>query len=387
MKYFAAYKFLRTGLNNCPQLKTKIIEIAMYKEFKDEMTPKERMTAFAKGQPIDRLPVVPDMGVTMAGFLGHTTNEYYTDSDVIAETEIALFERFRHDSVGVSTTLRGMAEAMGSVLNYPHDSITNLKEPAVKTEADIEKLAPVNPNKDGKLPILLEALCKIRDRIGDVADIGASMTAPFTVAASVLGTEVLLRWMVKKPEALHRLMKIITANNREYIKALGKLGFSTGFCDPVSSTSVIKLKHYREFSLPYFRENVQDVITYCNSHPTVHICGKSRELWEDVMETGIGNFSIDNCEDLTEAKNIMGHKVMITGNVPPVDALYLGNEEIIRKAVRYCVQKGWDNTCGYILCTGCQIPKGTKIENIDAFMKWGRYYAHMPMEQSRFDED
>ena len=65
MKHFAAYKFLRTGLNNCPQLKTKIIEIAMYKEFKDEMTPKERMTAFAKGQPIDRLPVVPDMGVTM----------------------------------------------------------------------------------------------------------------------------------------------------------------------------------------------------------------------------------------------------------------------------------------------------------------------------------
>lgn len=359
----------------------------MYKEFKDEMTPKERMEAFASHKPIDRLPVVPDMGVTMAGFTGHTTNDYYTSSDVMAETEIALFNRFRHEGVGISTTLRGMAEAMGSVLNYPYDNITNLKEPIVKTEEDIDKLKPVNPHKDGKLPILLEALCKIRDKIGDIADIGASMTAPFTVAASVLGTEVLLRWIVKKPEALHRLMKIITANNREYIKALGKLGFGTGFCDPVSSSSILKLEQYREFSLPYFKENVQDVIKYCGSHPTVHICGKSRELWEDVMETGIGNFSIDNCEDLEEAKAVMGHKVMITGNVPPVDVMYLGNEEDIRKSVKDCVKKGWDNTCGYILSTGCQIPKGTKIENIDAFMKWGRYYAHMPMDKNRFDED
>ena len=359
----------------------------MYTEYKDEMTPKERMAAFAAGKPIDRLPIVPDMGVTMAGFLGHTTNEYYTDADVIAETEIALFERFRHDSVSVSTTLRGMAEAMGTVLNYPYDSITNVKEPVVKTEADIDKLEPVNPHKDGKLPVLLEALCKIRDRIGDVADIGASMTAPFTVAASVLGTETLLRWLVKKPEAVHKLMKIITANNREYIKALGALGFSTGFCDPVSSTSVINLKRYREFSLPYFKENVQDVINYCHGHPTIHICGKSSELWEDVMETGIGNFSIDNCEDLAEAKKVMGHKVMITGNVPPVDAVYLGDEALIKEAIRVCVEKAWDSPCGYILCTGCQIPKGTKTENIDAFMKWGRYYCHLPMDKKRFNED
>lgn len=359
----------------------------MYKEYKDEMTPKERMTAFSKGEPLDRLPIVPDMGVTMAGFLGHTTNEYYTDSEVIATTEVALFERFQHDSVCVSTTLRGMAEAMGSVLNYPHDNITNLKEPVVKTEADIEKLKPVNPHKDGKLPVLLEALCKIRDRIGDVADIGASMTAPFTVAASVLGTEDLLRWMIKKPESLHKLMKIITANNREYIKALGKLGFGTGFCDPVSSTSVIQLKHYREFSLPYFTENVQDVIKYCGSHPTIHICGKSRELWEDVVKSGIGNFSIDNCEDLTEAKQVMGDNVVITGNVPPVDVIYLGTEEDIRKSVRNCVQKAWNSKCGYILCTGCQIPKGTKTENIDAFMKWGRYYAHMPIDEKKLNED
>lgn len=91
---------------------------------REQMTPLERMTAFSKGEAIGRIPLVPDMGVTMSEFIGATTNEYYTSSSVIAETEIALFKRLRHDSVGVSTTLRDMAKSMGSVMAYPHDTIS-----------------------------------------------------------------------------------------------------------------------------------------------------------------------------------------------------------------------------------------------------------------------
>ena len=87
--------------------------------FKDEMTPKERMEAFSKGEEMDRIPVVPDMGVTMSDFLGYKTRDYYSNSDVIAETEVALFNRFKHDSISVSTTLRGMAESMGTEIWYP----------------------------------------------------------------------------------------------------------------------------------------------------------------------------------------------------------------------------------------------------------------------------
>ena len=41
------------------------------------MTPKERMAAFARGEALDHIPLVPDMGVTMSDFLGYTTKEYY----------------------------------------------------------------------------------------------------------------------------------------------------------------------------------------------------------------------------------------------------------------------------------------------------------------------
>lgn len=150
--------------------------------FKDEMTPKERMTAFSKGEEMDRIPVVPDMGVTMSDYLGYKTWDYYSNADVITDTEAALFERFRHDSISVSTTLRGMAEAMGSEMFYPEDNISHLKNPVVKKVEDIKKLKVINPLKDGKFHILLDALEKIRDRIGDVADIGSAITGPFFCA-------------------------------------------------------------------------------------------------------------------------------------------------------------------------------------------------------------
>ncbi len=343
-----------------------------YGKSSDQMTPKERMTAFAKGEEMDRIPIIPHMGVTLAPSVGITTKEYYFDPEKMAEAEIILFERLRQDSVSVSTTLRGMAEAMGAEIIYPENGISLLGKEAAENEEDIDNLKIIDPYKDGKLPILFEAIEIIRDRIGDEAAIGANLSGPFSVAASVIGTEKLLRWIVKKPQTVHKMMNIITKNNEMFIKAMGERGFGCGFSDPVSSMSLIKLNHFREFSLPYLKENIAHVKKYSGKKATVHICGKSKDLWESLLETEMGNFSLDNIEDLSEARDIMGESVTITGNVPPVDVMFLGKREDIRQSVKNCIEKGMGSTKGYFLGTGCQIPMGISLENLDAFMEAGR---------------
>ena len=343
------------------------------------MTPRERMDAFGRGEEIDRLVCVPDMGVTMAPFLGTKASDYYHTPELMAELEIALFKRLRHDSVSISTSLRGMAEAMGSKVAYPDYNISYLLEPAVKTIDEIERLKVVNPQKDGKLPILLKALKLTRDALIKEVDVGAAMTGPFSVAASVVGTENLLRWISKHPEKVHTLMDIITESNNKYIEEVAGLGLSVGFADPVSSTSIISPKLFREFSLPYLKRNINKVKESTGGAPGIHICGKSKSLWEDVVEAGISNFSIDNEEDLEDAKEIMGDKVIITGNVPPVDAIYLGTREDIFDAVKESIRKGHDSKKGYILSTGCQIPMNTPIEKIELFMEAGRSLGKFPI--------
>ncbi|KEI75652.1 methylcobamide:CoM methyltransferase [Clostridium botulinum B2 128] len=347
---------------------------------KEEMTPKERIVAFSKGEEIDRIICVPDMGVTMAPFIGVTARDYYHSAQLMADLEIALFKRLRHDGASISTSLRGVAEAMGSKVGYPEYGISYLIEPAINSIDEIESLKVVDPLKDGNLPTLLEAIKLTRDALMDEVDVGAAMSGPFSVAASVVGTENLLKWMIKYPKKVHTLMDIVAESNNRYIEEVAKLGVSIGFADPVSSTSLISPKQFREFSLPALRKNINKIKEKTGGAPGIHICGKSKELWEDVVNAGISNFSIDNAEDLEEAKNIMGDRVVITGNVPPVDIVYRGNKEAIFKSVKECIKKGHDSKKGYILSTGCQIPMHTPIENIEMFMEAGKTYGKYPID-------
>lgn len=347
---------------------------------KEEMTPKERIVAFSKGEEIDRIICVPDMGVTMAPFIGVTARDYYHSAQLMADLEIALFKRLHHDGVSISTSLRGVAEAMGSKVGYPEYGISYLIEPAINSIDQIESLKVVDPLKDGNLPTLLEAIRITREALMDKVDVGAAMSGPFSVAASVVGTENLLKWMIKYPKKVHTLMDIVAESNNRYIEAVAKLGVSIGFADPVSSTSLISPKQFREFSLPALKKNINKIKEKTGGAPGIHICGKSKELWEDVVNAGISNFSIDNAEDLEEAKNIMGDRVVITGNVPPVDIVYRGEKEAIFKSVKECIKKGHDSKKGYILSTGCQIPMHTPIENIEMFMEAGKTYGKYPID-------
>lgn len=76
----------------------------------------------------------------------------------------------------------------------------------------------------------------------------------------------------------------------------------------------------------------------------------------------------------------MGDRVVITGNVPPVDIVYRVNKEAIFKSVKECIKKGHDSKKGYILSTGCQIPMHTPIENIEMFMEAGKTYGKYPID-------
>jgi uroporphyrinogen decarboxylase len=183
-------------------------------------------------------------------------------------------------------------------------------------------------------------------------------------------------------------MEIIAESNSRYIEEVAKLGLSIGFADPVSSTSLISPKQFREFSLPYLKKNIDRIKETTGGAPGIHICGKSKELWLDAVGAGISNFSIDNVEDLEEAKKIMGDRVVITGNVPPVDVVYLGTKEQIFESVEESIRKDHDSPKGFILSTGCQIPMNTPIEKIEMFMAAananGRYPIELKLKSLRF---
>lgn len=158
---------------------------------KDELTPIERMKLFDEGKEIDRIPCCLDTGETMAPLLGFSIKDYYHSAEKMCQLEEYLFENFHSDGVGLSTTLRGMAEAMGSEIKYMDDNIAQLKKPAL-TLSEIDNAKLVDVDRDGRLPIILEGLSMVKRKLGDKVSVSGTVTGPFTIAAMVLGTEQLL---------------------------------------------------------------------------------------------------------------------------------------------------------------------------------------------------
>ena len=279
----------------------------------------------------------------------------------------------------MSCTLRGMAEAMGAKVKYSDYNVAQIEKPALTLdEVDHAKLVDID--KDGRLPTVLEGVRLVKEKLGDKVPVSATVTGPFTIAAMAVGTEQLLIGTRKKPEKVKQLMEVIVENNNRYIKRLLDIGVGIGFADPVSSTSLISVKQYKEFSLPYFQKNV-DFIKKHGGGCGLHICGTSRKLWEFLNETGIGCFGLDNVEDIEEAKEILGPHMSIQGNVPPVEVMRLGTPYDVLRSAKECIRKGFDAPNGYTLTSGCQMPVGTPEENMQALMDAARIFGRYPIDK------
>ncbi len=352
---------------------------------KDELTPIERNKLINEGKEVDRIQCSLDGGDSLAYLINCKMNEYYHSSEKMFELEKYMYETFATDGVGISTTLRGMAEAMGSEIRYFDDNVAQLKKPAL-TLREIDNAKLVDVDKDGRLPIILEAVRLVKKNLGDKVPVSGTLTGPFTVAAMVLGTEHLMVGMIKKPEKIKQLMEVITENNNRYIRRLLDIGVGIGFADPVSSTSLISPHQYEEFSLPYFKQNV-DFIKRNGGGCGLHICGTSRAIWESFKDSGIGTFGLDNVESLTEAKEVLGDTMCIQGNVPPVEVMRLGTPHDVLRSARDCIKQGHDSPKGFVLTSGCQMSMFTPKENMQALMDAARIFGRYPLNKDLWEQD
>ncbi|MEY8000151.1 uroporphyrinogen decarboxylase family protein [Clostridium sp. Mt-5] len=349
---------------------------------RNEMTPKERAAALSSGKGADRIQCCPFVGEVGAKFIGVKISELCHDYKLMADNEINLYKTFNFDSVGIGPNLFGIAEAMGTVLGYPDNDMPYVDIPIVKNYDDIDKLIPVNPYKDGRLPLFLEASKIIDEKIGMEVDVSSDFGGPFTTAASLRGTDIFLRDTLKNPEWVHKLLDISTESIFNYIDAVCDIGIKPSISEPVASLNVISPKQFRTFVKPYLKKCVDRIVERCGSAPSLHICGNTKGIWEDMVDTGVQILSLDNVVDLEEVKKAVGKRVAIMGNVKPIETMCNGGKNEIFDEVKECIGKAYDNPKGFILSTGCKVPRATSKENIQFIMDAVRIYGRYPLRNN-----
>ncbi|MGA2151013.1 MAG: uroporphyrinogen decarboxylase family protein [Geobacteraceae bacterium] len=354
----------------------------MTNPFKETMTSKERTVAALTGKPYDRIPVNLLMSDHAARVIGVTVKDYNHDAQILARGQITAWRKYGMDLINTGPGLVGIPEAIGSIIAYP-DGSPYVAELAVKEKNDLERLKVPDPYRDGRLPLFLEAANIVIKEVGDQVPVSMTTSGPFTTATNIRGTENFMRDLRRDPEFAHGILRLATNSIIAFAIEAAKVGSRIGLADPTASGTMISPGLFREFAFPYLKEVVEAITKVSGVPPSLHICGNTRKIWSEMADTGVSVISLDDVVDLAEAKEAVGGRVALLGNIRPTAVMYLGSPDDVMANVRECLVKGWDSPKGYILGLGCGLPINTPVENIHALVAAARSYGRWPLDPSR----
>ncbi|MGN0422739.1 MAG: uroporphyrinogen decarboxylase family protein [Lachnospiraceae bacterium] len=346
-------------------------------EQKEEMTPSERMAAYMKGEEVDCIPygiLAPEMAI--ADLMGYSTKQMSEDPEVMAKVIREKDVTYNNFGFGVGPDLRTIGVALGSKLFTPEYGVPRIEEHVLMDYADFDKLKIVDPYDNPVLTPMIEMAKQLKKLLPDYP-ISTGVTGPVSCAAAIRPVDLMLRDTRKNPEMLKKLLKLSNECLLKWVEAFCKeFGPCSVFIsDPVTCSDILSKKQFDEFSYPYLKELIDGLYEITGQPPMIHICGKTKPIWNDIANSGVCAFSIDNCEDLAEAKEAIGDKVMLMGNVPPVDVMLNGTIDEVIASCKECIEKAGDSPKGFQLNVGCQTPFGTSKENMEALIYAARKYG------------
>jgi uroporphyrinogen decarboxylase len=343
----------------------------------------ERVRMAAKSGTADRVPIGPYLASWTSQWSGVPLSSYCTDGQAMAQAQLLTWEKLGQDIIFPDSDNYYLAEGFGCKTKINQNDIPTLVQPAIDEFEQAFDLEVPNPNRDGRMPVILEAIEKIHARVGDEVCIRVPGTGPFSVASSLVGVERFLLEMAlvhsgkretSRP-AVERMLELTTSVLIRFGLAELKAGAHLLQCgDSLASTNVISPEMYRTWVLPkhqqVFREWKQ-----AGALTLLHICGNNTRTLDLFAQTGADIIAIDHIVDLRLAKQRIGDKVCLIGNIDPVSTMLQGSVNDVEQAARNCLEAAAPGG-GYILGTGCEVPRDAPLENLQALIRVGRSYHY-----------
>ena len=338
----------------------------------EELTPFERMMMALEGKKPDRVPVFPLVRDWCLRQVGFKVSEAMTSAEKHVFAQYYCVREFGYDAVRDFYGTHAESEAMGSRLKIPDDGPPSVAEFAVKDyNEDLPKLRIPNPWRDGRLPMILEGVKRLKELCGGTIPVVVYIQAPFRHASMLRGSNEIMRDTYKRPDRVKDLLEIATASQIAYGIACVHAGADIIFMsDPTSSGDAISVKTWEEFGLPY-TSRVVAAVRKTGVKVILHICGDTTDRLESLTRTGVDALSLDSKVDLGYARKLLGEGICLMGNIDPNQTLVFKKPEHVEDESKQAIRKA-GMTGGFILSSGCGVPAVTPPENIRAMVRAAR---------------
>jgi uroporphyrinogen decarboxylase len=257
----------------------------------------------------------------------------------------------------------------GNILRATHDYL-----PA--TRQTLMALKMPDPLRDGRMPIKLEALRRLKDEFGDTVCIVGSNAAPYSSAGLLYGLEIPMLLMYEDPDLLRDTMDFFVDLQSRWSVAQIEAGADAiwlGDCNAFSG--LLSPAHYREFAA----EPCRKVIQACQEAGGMVFLHNS-EISIPHIELEIGlkpdAISVGPAADLEAVLKTARGRACIMGNVDPIEVLLRGTPGQVEGDVERIMAIGRRGT-GFMLDSGEMVPRDVPVENMRTMIRRGHELAEI----------
>ena len=243
------------------------------------------------------------------------------NADLACEVTLQPLRRYALDAAILFSDILTIPDAMGLGLSFGAGEGPKFARP-IETKAHVDNL-PI-PDPEGELQYVMNAVRTIRHELkGEVPLIGFS-GSPWTLATYMVeggsskAFTKIKKMMYTEPHLLHALLDKLTDSVILYLNAQIKAGAQAVMVFDTWG-GVLAHRDYQDFSLRYMHKIVDGLIRENEGRKVpVTLFTKGGGLWlEAVAETGCDAIGLDWTVNLHDARQRVGHKVALQGNMDP----------------------------------------------------------------------
>ncbi len=340
------------------------------------MTDRERIEALLRREKPDRVPNWPFVA---GGFAvvnaGYTIAEAYNKPEKSLEAQRWCCEQYGWVfAPGFGYAAHGGWE-FGGEIKWPggaYAQAPTISKYPVETEDDVWNLEVPDLETAGIVPLMkefykLSSQQRLDNEPFNVRTSGAGSV--FTMAGNIASPERFLRWLIKKPDVAHRLLRLAS----DYIIKLSQYWKDTFGLDgvlpfggePSSANQLISPQQFEQFVLPYDRECNEKLLGMGFRHLYVHVCGEQNDnlpYWAQIPMGDPGFVSIGHEVEIEKAAEYFPSDIII-GNIEPA-IIQTGTPQQVYELARRVIEQGKRCPGGFALSPGCGLPPKSPPLNV-----------------------
>lgn len=305
------------------------------------------------------IPVMTYPGVDM---VGSNVFDMVNDGRIQYECIHSLAERFPSAAAVTLMDLSVEAEAFGSTIRFSQDEAPTVVGSIVNDMESVNALEipEVGVKRTG------EYLKAAKLASGNITDrpLFGGVIGPFSLAGRLFDITQVIIEARRNKEVVHALLEKCNEFIKRYIEAFKEAGCN-GVIIAEPTAGLLSPVMCQEFSSDYIRRIVVELQDE-NFIIILHNCGHTVKLVESMLSTGCKAYHFGNAVDMLDILHQIPSDIIAMGNLDPASVFRIGTRDTVHEKTLELLHKT-SQYKNFVISSGCDIPYGTPLENVEEF--------------------